>query len=175
MTRSGFLKCCAAGACACVPTTAAEPAEDQIHALQWKVDFAQRRFAKLVEIIDASVDEPVRRKIWESLGRDHAREYRSLTDKYKGDLKGFLAEIQRQWVKAVEYDEAAGTIRVIDKSPVCTCPLVRTNLTPKSFCDCSVGWQKEAYSAVTGRPVEVEVEESILRGGQKCVFRIRLA
>jgi hypothetical protein len=77
-------------------------------------------------------------------------------------------------VEKAEYDDAKGTIRIVDKSPTCTCPLVRQNLTPPSFCDCTLGWQKEAYSAVVGRPVEATLEESILRGGKKCVFRIQI-
>ena len=74
----------------------------------------------------------------------------------------------------MEGGPSKGTIRIVDKSPTCTCPLVRPNLTPQSFCDCTLGWQKEVYSAVAGRPVEATVEESILRGGKKCVFRIQI-
>ena len=181
MTRSDFMKCCTAGMCSCgavafLPQQAAqaEPANPELESLKWRLDFVQKRFARLVEILDENVDEPVRKKIWENLGRDHAREYRGLTDKYKGNLEGFLDDIRGQWVEKADYDAAKGTIRIVDKSPTCTCPLVRNHLTPRSFCDCTLGWQKEAYSAVTGRPVEVSLEESILRGGQKCVFRIQI-
>jgi hypothetical protein len=52
---------------------------------------------------------------------------------------------------------------------------VKPGVTPPDFCNCTLGWQKEAYSAILGRPVEAELEESILRGGSRCVFRIRIA
>ncbi|MGA2181668.1 MAG: hypothetical protein ABSH47_01435 [Bryobacteraceae bacterium] len=181
MTRNDFMKCCTAGMCSCgavafLPqqTAQAESANPEMEGLKWRLDFAQRRFARLVQILDENVDEPVRKKIWETQGRDHAREYRDLTDKYKGNLEGFLKDIQGKWVEKAEYDAAKGTIRIVDKSPTCTCPLVRQNLTPPSFCDCTLGWQKEAYSAVVGRPVEATLEESILRGGKRCVFRIQI-
>ncbi len=182
MTRSDFMKGCAAGMCSCAGVAwlsqpaarAAEPANPELDALKWKVDSAQRRWAALVQILDENLDEPTRKKVWESLGRDHAREFRSLTDKYKGNLEGFLEEIRKQWVESAEYDAAKGTVRIVDRSPTCTCPLVRQGLTPQSFCDCTLGWQKAAYSAVTGRPVEASLEESILRGGKRCVFRIRI-
>lgn len=175
------MRCCSLGMCSCAATVflptetaQAQPGNAEMDALKGKLDFVQKRFAKLVEILNENLDEPARKKVWESLGRDHARDYRSLTDRYKGNLRGFLDDIQKQWVEKAEYDEQAGTIRITDKSPVCTCPLVKQGLTPQDFCNCTLGWQKEAYSAVVGRPVGVVLEESILRGGKKCVFRIQI-
>jgi predicted hydrocarbon binding protein len=134
----------------------------------------QKRFARLVELLNQNLDEGTRKKVFESLGRDHGREYRFLTDKYKGNIEGFLNDIRTQWVEKAEYDAAKGTIRIVDKSTTCTCPLVKKGLTPPSFCDCTLGWQEEVYSAVTGRPVEASVEESLLRGGDRCVFRMQI-
>jgi predicted hydrocarbon binding protein len=37
-----------------------------------------------------------------------------------------------------------------------------------------LGWQKQTYSAILGKPVEAELEESILRGSGRCVFRIQV-
>jgi hypothetical protein len=47
-------------------------------------------------------------------------------------------------------------------------------MTPGSFCDCTLGWQEEAYSEILGRPVKAELEESILRGGKRCVYRMTI-
>lgn len=140
-----------------------------------KIDACQVRFAKLVGILSQNLDPPVRKKVFENLGRECARQFQDLTAKYTNDLKGFLAMARTQWIERVEFDELAGTIRIIDKSPNCSCPLVKQGSTPPEFCDCTLGWQKQAYSAMLGRPVEAELEESILRGGRRCVFRIRLA
>ncbi len=71
-----------------------------------------------------------------------------------------------------EYDEKAGIIRVFDRGPHCSCPLVKEGLTSGAQCDCTLGWQRETYSAILGRPVDAAVEESILRGGKRCVYRI---
>jgi hypothetical protein len=32
----------------------------------------------------------------------------------------------------------------------------------------------EAYSTILGRPVTAELEESVLRGGKKCIYRIKV-
>ena len=181
MTRTDFLKCCAAAGCSCGALTVISPSgalaasgDSEIDALQWKLDFTHRKFARLVEVLNQNLDGPSRKKVWEALGREHGKDYRELTDKYKGDLSGFLAEIKKHWVEKADYDAAAGTIRIVDKSTTCTCPLVDRKLTPPEFCDCTLGWQKEVYSAVVGRPVDAVVEESLLRGGTRCVFRMQI-
>ncbi len=178
MKRSEFVKCCMAGVCGCavsslLPAQAAvNPETDE---LKWKMNFVHQRFAKLVQILRDNLDEQTRNKVFENLGRECARQFSGLTEKHRGDIRGFLAAIQQQWAAATEYDAKTGAIRVIDKSSTCTCALVNQSMTPGDFCHCTIGWQKHAYSTVLGKPVEVEVEESILRGGKHCIFRIRPA
>lgn len=182
MTRNDFMTSCTLGMCSCAASVLlpqdsanAQSNNPELDELRWKLDAAQKRFAKLVGILNQNLDGPARKKIFESLGRECAQDYRGLTDKYKGDLKGFLGEVQKRWVTNADYDEKAGTLRIVDKASTCTCPLVKPGLTPPEFCNCTLGWQKETYSAILGKPVDAEVEESILRGGKRCVFRIRIS
>ena len=93
-------------------------------------------------------------------------------NKYRGNLQGFLEKIKTAWVERTEYDEKTGILRVIGKPAPCACPLVKMGRTPVEFCDCSRGWTQAAFSTVLGRPVSVEIEESVLRGGSRCSFRI---
>ena len=180
MKRDEFLKCtvgmCSCAAYAMLPQSVsfAQSGNPEMDALKWKVDAGQKRFAKLVKVLNDTLDEPTRKRVFESLGRFCAQDSRYLTDQYKGNVQGFLDLIQQKWVEKAEYDEKAGTIRIVDKSKTCTCPLVQESLTPSTFCDCTLGWQKETYSALLGKPVEAELEESLLRGGKRCVFRIRV-
>ena len=82
--------------------------------------------------------------------------------------------LRRLLLHEAVYDEAKGTIRIVDKGPGCSCPMVKEGVTPPSFCDCTLGWQVEAYSTILGRPVTAELEESVLRGGKKCIYRIKV-
>jgi hypothetical protein len=45
---------------------------------------------------------------------------------------------------------------------------------PHSYCYCSVGWVKEMFEQALGRPIEVEVEASVLRGDEACRLRVSL-
>jgi predicted hydrocarbon binding protein len=186
--RKEFMKTCAATFCtagmACAahavqlnastqPAGVCEP--DQLNTAKGKLETGQLRFAKFVECMEKRFDESERKQLFNGFGHQCARTYRaSLLDRYKGDIRGFLDEGLRNWMAEAHYDEDAGTIRIVDKSPTCTCPLVKEGTTPASFCDCTLGWQEEAYATILGRPVRAELEESLLRGDKRCVFRINV-
>ena len=184
MTRSEFLKSCTLGACSCslvalsaTETAVAESGNSEVDTLKAQRDAIRIRYAKLLGILDEEIDQPTRKRIFERLGRVCADQFRAITyDKYKNDIRGFLAAIQAPggWVEKAEYNEKTGTIRIFDRSKSCTCPLVEKGLTPSDQCECTLGWQKQTYSAILGKPVEAELEESILRGSTRCVFRIQV-
>lgn len=53
----------------------------------------------------------------------------------------------------------------------CGCPMW-PHVTNPMLCHCSCGSNKETWSAFFGKPVEIEIVESFLRGGKDCVFKI---
>jgi len=62
----------------------------------------------------------------------------------------------------------------------CHCPLVRTAIRdgrpkiPSTFCHCSAGFTKVAYDVIFGKPVEIEMLESVLNGDSRCRFAIKI-
>ena len=69
----------------------------------------------------------------------------------------------------------AGKVRVAGKPGPCACPLTKAGRTPADFCRCSIGWNEAAFSTVVGKPVRIELEESVLRGDPRCSFRITIS
>lgn len=55
----------------------------------------------------------------------------------------------------------------------CFCPYVNDSIseTPGSFCECTKGWTKQVFETAFQRPVEVEIEETIIRGADCCKMR----
>lgn len=190
MNRKEFVRDCAAAMCAasfCCAGKSAEAIETfdeskagacdpkELQELSDRADVARLRFSKLIEILETRLPEQERKQILHTLGGRCADTYRAnLIDRYKGDINGFLEEGRRHWMAQADYDEANGTIRIVDKGPSCSCPMVKVGKTPGSFCDCTLGWQEQTYSEILGRPVKAELEESILRGGKRCIYRIRI-
>lgn len=190
MKRKEFLKTCGAGLCGCgimgflappaasadvadgQQTTAASAAPSEVESLKRQLDGAQERFAELVSIMGEDLDGAARDKILTRLGRECSRAYRPLFEKYRGDLPGFLAKIKTAWLESAEYDEKAGVLRTVGKPAPCACPLAKAGRTPADFCNCTLGWNQEAFSIVAGKPATVEIVETVLRGGQRCSFRV---
>ncbi len=60
----------------------------------------------------------------------------------------------------------ANTIRLIFEE--CTCPMVKEGVSNAFLCNCTMGYSKQIFEALFGKPVTVELEESILRGDTYC-------
>jgi len=187
MKRNDFFKTCGAGICGCgvlgllAPLAAraadadtAVPAAvpEDVEMLKQQLEGARERFAKLLSVMGEQLDDATRGKILQGLGRECAQDYGPFFSKYRGDLPGFLEKIKTAWVEQAEYNEKTGILRTVGKPAPCACPLVKAGRTQAEFCDCSRGWTQAAFSTVLGRPVSVEIEESVLRGGSRCSFRI---
>ena len=76
--------------------------------------------------------------------------------------------------------EYVGSAETGHASPdgVCLCPTAEAQGVKKispTFCWCSVGYVKEMHERIFGRPVNVELVQSVLMGGKRCRFRITLA
>jgi len=169
---------CGAGLCPCaVAPAAAEAADDaqsaELKRLTSRLGQARSQFAKMLELLESAVDEKGRKEICEQLGRNCARSS-GLPAKYKANPDGFI-ELMKGYGETIRYDRDEGTISVASSERDCVCGLVDKKITPPYFCDCSVGWQKEIYESALGKPVNVVIKESVLRGGKRCVFEIRVA
>jgi predicted hydrocarbon binding protein len=186
MKRKDFFKnICKYGLCSCAAFTllgrdetyAVSDDQDQdIKDLEWKLDFIHKRFAKLLGIIDTTLDVNKKGEILEKLGHECAKEYKEDALIYKGNIEGYLEEIMKKWVEKTEFDKEKGIVRIFDKKrETCFCPFIEKSLiTSDTMCYCSIGWQKEIYETITGKPVNVIVTDSILKGGERCSFEISL-
>ena len=107
---------------------------------------------------------------WEQLAMDET------VRAFQGDLPALLAFLREEWGWIIEYDDAAGLIQVNENKSDCVCPLVRGAVDGDlgALCYCSEGFAERLFGAVTGLPVQAEVTESILRGGERCRYRILL-
>jgi hypothetical protein len=58
----------------------------------------------------------------------------------------------------------------------CFCPLIRDNLDQIShtFCYCGSGWVRRLWEGILGKPVRVEIVNSLAKGDDACQFAIHL-
>lgn len=189
MDRKEFITTtCKLGLCSCAgialmahPSATAAPQEKddeqeaRVKELEGKLDFVHKRFARMIELLREHLEDGPRRKLLESLGRSCARESESFLARFKGDPDAYFAYAKGKWIDNAEYTEDRKRIRIHGhKMEACLCPLVKMKVTPTDFCNCSLGWQKEAFKIITGKSITAEINETLLRGAERCSFTIGL-
>jgi predicted hydrocarbon binding protein len=183
MKRKDFLNsACLLGACTCVGMPFFSGAKlfaaghnDQKKEEDWRLPFMQYRFAKLWDIVNSKVGEEKKGEIIEELGRECAKANKNFYLKYKDNLEGFFTEIKARWIESAEYNKDDSTIKLVAKKvESCGCPFVDKKYITKDFCKCSLGYQKEVYESILGKPVQSKIVESLLYGGERCSFLIKV-
>jgi predicted ArsR family transcriptional regulator len=178
MKRRQFLSNCASGLCtcaaACTLTPALSVAAETKAPVDWRPAFVKRRYTKLLELLGTHMDEKTVNEILQQLGRNCATEFR-LTRQHVGDVDGFIRESKQSANEDITYDREKGVITVVGPERAeCYCPLIERGKTSGQACNCSLGWQQYTYETLLGKKVQVELKETVLRGGKRCVFEIRV-
>ena len=93
----------------------------------------------------------------------------------QGRPRGLLRRGQEGLGHRLPWDKEKGIVTVAVAEGECGCPLVDSKRTPAFCCNCSVGYQKESFETVFGRPVQATLKESKLGGSKRCVFEVRLS
>lgn len=175
-----FKNMCRYGACGCAGMMLLSPAnlladttDPEENKEDWRIGFIQKRMARLIEDMGDELDKETLGLLPEKMGWQCAKENIADKVKFKGDLNGYLKNIEK-WVEKAGHDEEKGIITIAGKkNDSCFCPFVDTSEMPEEFCNCSMGWQKETYEAIIGKPVDVSINISVLRGGDRCGFTVR--
>jgi hypothetical protein len=61
-----------------------------------------------------------------------------------------------------------------EERTTCFCPFYGAN-GPGIACNCSLGWQQHTWETFFRKKVTVDLKESVLRGGKRCVFEIHVS
>ena len=124
------------------------------------------------DILDSTLDEKTKNQIIENPGKECSLD--SIAKNYINNPEGFLNEINRRWGETSTYDKEKGLIRVETPERDCVCPFVDSKVISESICQCSVGWQAQSYKTILGKDVEAKCVESVIKGGKRCVFEIKV-
>lgn len=160
------------------------PEESKPPRSETRIKFAEQWLTRFFDIMDNTLDEETRTKLMMTNGKIcfqkwieetgqkiERRTIEELAERAKQNKSGSLQvdgnTIYFQFMSAAETG-------LPSEEGQCLCCLVETK--PKglsgTYCLCSVGYVKEWFDQVLGKPVTVELIESVLRGGKRCKFKI---
>ncbi len=140
--------------------------------------------------LDGLVDETTRNRIMRHCGHNCSQEYQEVIqfakDRFQqsGDLNEFLeSESRRRFPGTRLWREGDVIYQVYEPGSFvepmrCYCCILRNLPSDErismTYCRCSEGFLKSYWEEVLGRPVRVEILESVVSGGKQCRFAIHL-
>lgn len=94
-------------------------------------------------------------------------------------IEEFLEKLSKHGVKdgELEYKLMDGNT-IIGKYNRCFCGQVKKSpelFINKTYCQCSVEFNKQLFESALEKPVEVELRQSIINGGECCEFEVKWA
>ncbi len=132
-----------------------------------------------VERLEHYAGEEKAKKIMEECGRKCCGQtYRKKARELMGEsksLKEFIEKLNKAGL-------GGGRLTFKDENTItggynhCYCGQVKQTKEPlpRVYCYCSAGWYKQLFESALGRPVDVELVQSIVSGAHTCEFIIKL-
>lgn len=189
MNRFQFLRdswqwACATGAALCLPRAAAaadEPAPPTCDRLlereKGEKQFVGGWLNDLLDTMQAQLDEKTRIRLIEGCGRGCFLRHKfkqDIAEAGKGDADKLLAAYKRNfevWREGDLFHVRYGAV-----SSRCYCPVAA--LVPAKpgdlHCECTRTTHQTIFETALGRPIKVEILESLRRGGKTCHFAAHL-
>jgi hypothetical protein len=176
------------------PSLAADLTErirDGAKSPDWKkVEKAESWIKSMVDNLDRLLDDQTKRKILNACGRACFIDAFGVADDRPVSVERAQAYLGQLAKIGMDVRRDGDTVTVLYKwgtkqnpyglsmrEGYCMCPIAESGLPGLSttFCECSGGYVKEGLERGTGMTVvDIEVLESLLRGGKDCRFKVVL-
>lgn len=143
----------------------------------WVKDFISTWINGLMEGIEKIDDEKTRKQILEISGRvcaqAHAKTlFEDTWKEVEGDMDKLFEVLNEKMGSEIYTKISEKEISVSYEK--CYCPLVALGLTDSPIlCNCSIYWLKENFETIFGNEVEVDINQSVLRGGKSCNLTVK--
>ncbi|HVP38703.1 MAG TPA: hypothetical protein VMS93_05900 [Candidatus Saccharimonadales bacterium] len=171
------------------PQPETQPGDKTVARAAKRMEFADGWVKRFFDAVDQNLDEPTRKRLMEANGRScftayaGPRRHPPAADAVERFSKWVAEEGAKHGYSMegrVIHFEYLGSAETGKASPecICLCPLVEAQVAGQispTYCHCSVGYVKEMHERRLGRPVQVELVDSILRGGRRCKFQIMVS
>jgi hypothetical protein len=175
------LASCGLAALETVATGLAEGAPeppDELAMARQEADFVRNWVSDLLDTMDEELPREARVRLIEGCGRGCFRRHefkRAIAEQGKSDVEKLIAAYKKSF--EVWRDGPEVHVRYGQTSSRCYCPVVK-NRPPHAddlHCECTRSTHQSIFETALGRPVRVDVLESLRRGGRTCHFVAHLA
>jgi hypothetical protein len=202
MCRKEFIKSvCTLGTCSCggvlmtrineafgQESTSSKPGDPLEKRAIKRMEFADLWVKRFINVMDDTLDEELIKKLMMTNGKICYQEWIKSTgqqtevvpyEKWVAQIGENVKDGSFQIDGNVIYFQYIGSAETGHTVPekVCLCPMVESKPVglSKTYCLCSVGYVKEMFEQTFGKPVDVQLINSVLYGGKRCKFKITVS
>jgi hypothetical protein len=169
----------AAGLADDTPAKATPPATpDELTQARGEADFVRHWVSDLLDTAEAELPRELQVKLIEGCGRGCFRRHefkRAIAEQGKGDVDKLVAAYKKNF--EVWREGETVHVRYGEVSSRCYCPVVKDRPAKPNdlHCECTRTTHQSIFETALGRPVRVEVLDTLRRGGRTCHFVAHLA
>jgi len=170
------------------PVSDTVPGEKSVERAAKRMEFGDGWVKRFMEVMEQVLDEKTRDRLMQANGKacyvayagEGRRRATPVTFEYFVDWIAKKGKDQGYSVVGNDvFSEYTGSAETGKPSPenICLCPMVEAQAAgkiPAFYCLCSIGYVREMHERFLGRQVEVQLVDSVLRGGKRCKFKINL-
>jgi hypothetical protein len=142
----------------------------------------KKQVVNIINYIDSSQDESVKKDIFTALGNEcfaqgHGKDWGLI---YNGNMHDFVDQVNKQgkatfWEKLVWDDENSTLLLTGKEVSRCSCSFGQSENPAKSLCNyCCKAFQKNYWSSLFNKNVEIEITEAFILGGTRCNTKIHI-
>lgn len=182
LQKSLKLGVCCSGALASIGSGTKLALVEETHTVQdarlkYQKDFVENWLSDLLAAVEKELDKETQVKLIEGCGKECFRRHKFKTDiaeRGKGGIDKLIEAMKSRWEVWKEGNDVH--VRFGEKIENCRCPVLNSHpYKPDDIhCNCSKATQQAIFETALGRPVKVDILESIRRGGQTCHFLVHL-
>jgi hypothetical protein len=174
----GFLGCCAAMAWCAEPIEASQAAPTPAAVSDGEKQFIQNWLADLMEALDRETDESVKIRLLAACGRACFERHefkRNWAIQGRGDVDRLIGALKANFEVWREGDRVH--IRYGEVSKGCYCPAAKYRPAKSNdiHCYCTRATHQAVWETALGRPIRVDIVDTVRRGGKTCHFLVQLA
>ena len=151
--------------------------DDELEKVKAEKEFIQNWLTDLLDTMSKELDLNTQVKMYEGTGRGCYNRYtfkQDIAADGKGDVDKLLEAYKRNFEVWREGDMVH--IRYGERSAQCYCPAAKFKPAKPGdlHCECTRTTHQTIFETALGRPIRIEVLESLRRGGQTCHFLVHL-
>jgi len=152
--------------------------DEEFKKLKYEKEFVENWLSDLLDSMSKTIDRETQVKIVEGCGRSCFNRWqfkKDIAEAGKGNLEKLMDAYKSNFEIWIEGNNVH--IRFGETSDICYCPAARYRTATENdiHCECTKATHQAIFEAALGKKFDVDILETVRRGGRTCHFLVHLS